>query len=119
MNSTSADVLLGSGEIPRVQGLDGSGNSILGTVLGEYDQTPLPGKPKEIDLVLKAGQSIGFSATTNLLSKDTISKVLYWYTDSAAGGIPNLVYNDGRIAFACPVGRDRQGSGQSTPNTFR
>lgn len=64
-NGTTGDILLGSTEIPRIEGLDGGGNAMLGAVIGEFDQTPPPGKPKASELVLSPGQTIGFSGYIN------------------------------------------------------
>ncbi|MFQ6155640.1 hypothetical protein ACLMMA_04055 [Micrococcus luteus] len=116
-NSTSADIVLVPTEIPRVEGLDGKGEYVLGRVTGQYEHPGGIGGPA---FVLHPDESIGFTASAGVVPGEYVLGTIFsWHTDTARGSIYGLSFRDPLLAQACTVGRDSYGSGQTVPNTYR
>lgn len=84
-NTTSGDVFLFADDPPSLLALDGAGNILEMVTVGTFDNQRSDGVPRTSGIVLRPGQSIGF--TLDEERGNTIDGVVTWFADARVGAL--------------------------------
>lgn len=82
-NTTSGDVFLFADDPPSLLALDGAGNILEMVTVGTFDNQRSDGLPRTDGIVLRPGQSIGFTLDEERGS--AIDDVASWFADARVG----------------------------------